>query len=331
MGRLKTRLLPGCDPPDLGHMNIHHLELFYYVATYGGISRAVRHMPYGIQQPAVSSQILQLEEELGARLFERTPFCLRPPGEELFAAIKPFFDSLEGLPARISKANVPRLRIAAAEMVLSEYLPLILARLKKRFPHFRIGLQTTGSTDLEALFAGHHIDVAIFPLSRRPIPRLRRELLVSLPMVLLVPRSSEWKSAEELWASGAPSETLISLPPGERISWGFQDELKRRRVEWPVAIEASSLALLTRYVENEYGIGVTVLSPDLEQNRNLRVLPLKDFPSLDLYAIWQGEAGPLTAALLEEVQRYAREEWPHRGAEKSTEKRQSPKRQRPKG
>ena len=37
-------------------MNVHHLELFYYVARHGGISQAVRHIPYGIQQPAVSGQ-----------------------------------------------------------------------------------------------------------------------------------------------------------------------------------------------------------------------------------------------------------------------------------
>ena len=295
-------------------MNIHHLELFYYVATHGGISRAVRHMPYGIQQPAVSSQILQLEDGLGTRLFERTPFTLTPPGEELFEAIKPFFDSLEELPARISKANVPRLRIAAAEVVLADYLPPILARLKKRFPEFRMGLQSTGSTDLEALFAGRHIDIAIFPLNRRPLNRLRRELLVSLPLALIVPRSAPWQNADEFWAGGTAQATLISLPLAERISWLFQDELKRRRLEWPVAIEAGSLALLARYVENEYGVGLTVNSPDLEKNRKLRVLPLPDFPALDLYAIWQGEAGPLTLALLEEVQRYAREEWPSREA-----------------
>jgi hypothetical protein len=29
----------------------HHLELFYYVARFGGISEAVRNIPYGIQQP----------------------------------------------------------------------------------------------------------------------------------------------------------------------------------------------------------------------------------------------------------------------------------------
>ena len=38
--------------------NLHHLELFYHVARAGGITAAVRSMPYGIQQPAVSGQIL---------------------------------------------------------------------------------------------------------------------------------------------------------------------------------------------------------------------------------------------------------------------------------
>ena len=45
-------------------MNIHHLELFYYVARHGGISEAVRNMPYGIQrridQQGMPSQHLEL-------------------------------------------------------------------------------------------------------------------------------------------------------------------------------------------------------------------------------------------------------------------------------
>ena len=72
-------------------MNIHHLELFYYVARFGGISQAVRNIPYGIQQPAVSSQIIQLEEFLGVTLFQRRPFLLTAQGEELYSFIKPFF------------------------------------------------------------------------------------------------------------------------------------------------------------------------------------------------------------------------------------------------
>src|SRR5215831_13159259 len=51
-------------PTSLHSMNVHHLELFYYVAKHGGIMPAVRNIPYGIQQPAVSAQVAQLEEFL---------------------------------------------------------------------------------------------------------------------------------------------------------------------------------------------------------------------------------------------------------------------------
>ena len=76
-------------------MNVHHLELFYYVARYGGISSAVRHMPYGIQQPAVSAQILRLEKDLGVKLFDRQPFRLTPAGQELMEFVDPFFSNLD--------------------------------------------------------------------------------------------------------------------------------------------------------------------------------------------------------------------------------------------
>ena len=70
-------------------MNIHHLELFFYVARFGGIAEAVRNMPYGIQQPAVSAQVIQLEECLGLTLFHRRPFALTPAGEKLYRFIEP--------------------------------------------------------------------------------------------------------------------------------------------------------------------------------------------------------------------------------------------------
>src|SRR5258708_3567608 len=113
-------------------MNIHHLELFYYVARHGGISRAVRNMPYGIQQPAVSSQILLLEEDLGAKLFERQPFKLTREGEELYEFVRPFFDNLFPMAEKLRKQSAPSLRIGASELVLRDYLPTVIEQLRDR-------------------------------------------------------------------------------------------------------------------------------------------------------------------------------------------------------
>src|SRR5882757_1812336 len=88
-------------------MNIHHLELFYYVARHGGISEAVRNIPYGIQQPAVSGQIAQLEEFLGTTLFHRRPFSLTPPGEKLYRFIEPFFTGIDAMTNELQGGTTP--------------------------------------------------------------------------------------------------------------------------------------------------------------------------------------------------------------------------------
>src|SRR5690242_20505819 len=115
-------------------MNIHHLELFYYVARHGGISEAVRNMPYGIQQPAVSGQIIQLEEDLGVTLFQRRPFSLTAQGAELYEFIKPFFDNVGPMAERLRGGVSQHLRIAASEIMIRDHLPRLLQELRKKFP-----------------------------------------------------------------------------------------------------------------------------------------------------------------------------------------------------
>ena len=52
-------------------IQLHRLEGFYWVARTGGYARAARAFPYPLTQPAVHQQVRKLEEDLGARLFER--------------------------------------------------------------------------------------------------------------------------------------------------------------------------------------------------------------------------------------------------------------------
>src|SRR5579859_1617523 len=104
-------------------MNVHHLELFYYVAKYKGIMPAARNMPYGIQQPAVSLQISQLEEHLGVTLFQRRPFELTAEGQKLFQFIRPFFSGLGKIEGELQGGQDRHIRIGAATIVLRDYLP----------------------------------------------------------------------------------------------------------------------------------------------------------------------------------------------------------------
>ena len=122
-------------------MNIHHLELFYYVARHGGIMEAVRNIPYGIQQPAVSGQVAQLEEYLGITLFHRRPFSLTPQGLALYDFIKPFFDNLTPMAEKLRGGIAQHLRVAASEIVMRDYLPSVLQELNRQFPKLKVSLR----------------------------------------------------------------------------------------------------------------------------------------------------------------------------------------------
>lgn len=142
-------------------MNIHHLELFYFVAKHGGIAAAVRNIPYGIQQPAVSGQLAKLEEYLGTKLFQRRPFALLPAGAELFDFIKPFFDNVDIVAEKLRQNTSPQLRIAAPSIVLHDYVPEILKRVREKFPSFRLYLHEAGRADAERLLLAQDVDLAI--------------------------------------------------------------------------------------------------------------------------------------------------------------------------
>ncbi|MDF3057955.1 MAG: LysR family transcriptional regulator [Rariglobus sp.] len=296
-------------------MNVHHLELFFYVARHGGISKAVRHIPYGIQQPAVSGQILALEQDIGKRLFERTPFRLTREGEELYAFIEPFFSHLGTMAARLQKQAEPQLRIGASEVVLRDYLPAILGRFRATHPRLRVTLRSGFQAQMEAALQERELDLAVVPLENRPPARIQCQRLVQLPLVLLVPKTCRIKSAAELWARGQVEETLISLPPSESVCRNFRKGLKRLKVDWPTVMEASSLELVSQYVANGYGLGVTVGAGSVMKNPKVRVLSLEGFEPVVIAVLWNSKPEPLVAEAVGEMKAYARQLWPEQALE----------------
>jgi DNA-binding transcriptional LysR family regulator len=282
-------------------MNIHHLELFYYVAKHGGIAAAVRNMPYGIQQPAVSGQIARLEEALGAKLFNRRPFALVPAGVELFEFIKPFFADVEKVAGRIRGAS-HQLRIAAPSIVLHDYVPELLDRVRRRFPAFRLQLHEAARADAERLLQAGEIDLAILVIDSKRRPEIHSRSLLELPLILLVSKKHRITTAKQLWSRDKIEETLISFPRGDTVQAHFQRGLERLGVEWFPGIEVNSTRLIEHYVANGYGIGAAIATPGFKPPTGVRVLPLPDFPPVVIGAAWAAKLSPIAQQFLAEVE-----------------------------
>lgn len=288
-------------------MNVHHLELFYYVARHGGIMPAVRNIPYGIQQPAISAQVAQLEEFLGVTLFQRRPFALTPAGEKLYDFIAPFFSNLEKIATEFQGGQARHFRIGASTIVLRDHLPKLLQGVHKKFPGVRVSLREGYAARLGELLAKDEVDMVITLVDSKPPAGFQSLVLLELPLVLLVEKSSRLQSAEELWKRDKIEEPLVSLPPQELLSKLFQAKLAELEVEWYPSIEASSVDLIETYVSNGLGIGLSVAVPKKPLPENVRALPLKKFPPALIGALWRGKNTPLLDAFLDMARQRAKE------------------------
>ncbi len=280
-------------------MNVHHLELFYYVAKHGGIMPAVRNIPYGIQQPAVSAQVAQLEEFLGVTLFQRRPFTLTPAGEKLYAFCGPFFSNLDKLATEFQGGQARHYRIGASTIVLRDHVPQLLQGVHRKFPGLKVSLREGFPAQLETLLERDEIDLAITMVERKPPTGFHSQVLLELPLVLLVDKKNSLKSAEELWTRDKITDSLICLPGSEALTKNFLMRLAELGVEWFPTVEASSMDLIETYVAHGLGIGLGVAVPKRTLPLNVRMLPLKGFPPALIGALWRGKSTPLLAAFLE--------------------------------
>lgn len=116
---------------------------FYTVAKCSGISPAAKELY--VTQPAVSADIISLENTLGVKLFFRTNrgMKLTPEGEVLYGYIKSafaFIDSGEDALRAITGLKNGRIRIGASDMTLKFYLLDYIQPFLVRYPQIKLSI-----------------------------------------------------------------------------------------------------------------------------------------------------------------------------------------------
>ena len=258
-------------------------------------------MPYGIQQPAVSGQILQLEEALGTRLFQRRPFALTPAGRRLAGFITPFFSNLDEVAQELRGEAEQRLRLGGNARTLRDHVPALLRELHKRHPLIRLSLTQADQAEAERLLVKQQIDLALTELDGQPGEGIKACTLLKLPIVLLVREDSPLRSARDLWSKDEIAHPLIAFNEHATLTRLFQTELRRRGCRWPVTVEANATDLVETYAAEGFGLGLAVDVPGAMVSAGLRKLPLAGFAPLVIAALWQGKLPLLPAAFLELV------------------------------
>ena len=149
------------------------IRQFMYVsmaAECGSFTKAAEKL--FITQPALSSYISKLEEELGVRLFDRsvTPLGLTYAGEKYLAYARDILRQADGLEREIrdiSNHLAGRLRLGFPSERIVYMLPLILPEFQKRYPGIRVETMTgSGKRLMEALLAGD-ADFILLPVWKK--------------------------------------------------------------------------------------------------------------------------------------------------------------------
>jgi DNA-binding transcriptional LysR family regulator len=177
-----------------------YLQAFYEVGRARSFSRAAARLHK--TQPAVSYQIRQLEQQLDARVFDRTTrrLTLTPAGDRLFELCERFFGEFARLASDPATSSPEPLRIASVSgfgrYVLFPILAKTLDRYSLRFPtadevlaSLRDGTCDVGFVYLPLVSSRLHTEVVwreelvmIAPSGTRRLPR-SADAFAELPCV----------------------------------------------------------------------------------------------------------------------------------------------------
>ncbi|MCR4524488.1 MULTISPECIES: hydrogen peroxide-inducible genes activator [Bosea] len=238
-------------------ISIKHLRYFAALAQHRHFGRAADAC--AISQPALSLQIKDLEELLGAQLVERDRRQIRLTslGETFAGRAQQILRSVDEL-ADLARASNPslsgRLRIGMIPTVAPYLLPAVIRRLTERFPavDLRPREAVTGKLTEDLISGGLDIAVMALPASE---PSLQDHPLFDEEFVLVRPVADRHKPAPGI--DSLRQMRLLLLEEGHC----FRDQalafcnMTSGLAQDPM--EGSSLATLVRMVGA--GMGVTLI------------------------------------------------------------------------
>lgn len=225
------------------------LRLFRYfaaVAKHESIVAAAKDLH--ISQPALSRQIQQLEEHVGAQLIERQRRGIRltPAGESLLASVRTLFERIE---QAVVHAHAARdgvrgsLHIGLGRIALDNpRVTRAIAEARKQYPMIRQDVSEIPSSDHRDALRGRDIDIAVGALTVGSDDGIARELLYPEPVdAAVVAASHPAAGGKGVDVTSLAAQRFLTLETSATAYPGFIDALKElgiTRIEKCASLES---------------------------------------------------------------------------------------------
>lgn len=259
-------------------LDLRKLRYFVEVVTAGGFRRASQSL--NIAQPALTRQILALEEDLGTQLLFRFKAGVKPTpqGQVLLGEAQEILartDALRALlsPDRSQVSGVVRLGMPSA--LADMHLGAIVKSVRAKYPAVQI-ICREGSVDLIGQVENGGLDLAVASvMSTRTtyhchVQYLLKEQEYLIGLDRLCPEGSSM-SVNELF-----SKPLVLTPsPNARRDY-LEGMARRRRAKLHVVAEAMTMSAQRDLLLHGLGCAVLPLSAarPMTCNTDLRMLPI---------------------------------------------------------
>ncbi len=276
-------------------MELRHLRYFTVLAEELHFGRAAARL--AISQPPLSVAIRQLEDSVGARLFERNSkevrltaagLALQPAARRVLAQA----DEAAREARDVAAGFAGRLRIGFVGAMLYRGLPQALRSFQADYPSVRVTLAEMNSAEQVAELLHDRLDLGFLHTARLP-DALQSRLLLAEPFVCCVPARHRLARRKVVAPADLKDEALVlfsrSVSPDyhERIlsicaSAGFRPEVRHEVRHWLAVVSLVSQGLgvgLVPEAMRHCALGGAVFRPlDREAAQS------------ETYGVWQ--AGP---------------------------------------
>jgi len=260
-------------------MDFDQLETFIEVARLSSFSRAAEKRFR--TQPAISSQIRSLEEDVGARLLDRSggKVSLTASGKLFLKFAEETLDARKAATTAIAETErVPRgeIVVGANEGTCLHILPEVFAHFKKQYPDVSVNIRRADYSKVLESVIDNSVDFGVVSL---PVTdnRLTAVLIHRDDLVLIVtPRHplAKLKSASAVDIAQYP----LVMPKVGHTRDALDQLFHERKLKPRYAMELDSSELLKRFVAADVGVGFISRSnvqEDLKANV-LTAVPLAD-------------------------------------------------------
>jgi LysR family hydrogen peroxide-inducible transcriptional activator len=236
-------------------VTLRQLRYFEALARYKHFGRAAEDC--GISQPALSMQIRDLEQSLGASLVERRPneVVLTELGSEIARRAEQLLTGASDLVdfAR-HRQNILSgvLRLGVIPTIAPYLLPRVLPALLKQYPELKLELRET-QTDilLDELGRGMlHLLILALPAGDGEIETLP---LFDDPFLLAVPADDPLQAKSRVTAREVSQRQLILLEEGHCLRDQALAFCSMQNSDTPAGLGATSLSTVMQMVANGYG------------------------------------------------------------------------------